>query len=218
MYSVAVRVASAVLFLQLAFRRAWLDVRVLDRRRRGSAHGRTHSCSPTSSSIASWAAARPHACSAPWLVRVAHERRELLPRRGCRAASCVQRRRATPAFSVIVGRLGHAPSERREIGSWPGIAAALNVGLCLALIPSYGMVGAAVATLVSYVALFRRHGRLRPAASSRSRTSGRASSPLPPSRQASRCWGRARASRWPWPSRWPRSSRSPGPLRFYRPE
>jgi len=30
----------------------------------------------------------------------------------------------------------------------------VNVGLCLALIPPYGMIGAAVATLVSYVVMF----------------------------------------------------------------
>jgi O-antigen/teichoic acid export membrane protein len=35
-----------------------------------------------------------------------------------------------------------------------GIAAAVNVGLCFALIPSYGMIGAAIATLVAYVVMF----------------------------------------------------------------
>ncbi|MDP9232580.1 MAG: polysaccharide biosynthesis C-terminal domain-containing protein, partial [Actinomycetota bacterium] len=35
-----------------------------------------------------------------------------------------------------------------------GIAAAVNVGLCFALIPPYGMIGAAIATLVAYVVMF----------------------------------------------------------------
>ena len=47
-----------------------------------------------------------------------------------------------------------------------------------------------------------------PAACSRSPTNGGASSPLPPSPEASRCWERGQARRSPWPSCWPRSSRS----------
>ena len=35
-----------------------------------------------------------------------------------------------------------------------GIAAAVNVGLNVALIPPYGMIGAAIATAASYVTLF----------------------------------------------------------------
>jgi O-antigen/teichoic acid export membrane protein len=35
-----------------------------------------------------------------------------------------------------------------------GIAGALSVGLCFALIPFYGMMGAAVATIASYAVMF----------------------------------------------------------------
>jgi O-antigen/teichoic acid export membrane protein len=35
-----------------------------------------------------------------------------------------------------------------------GLGAVVNVALCFALIPSYGMIGAAVATLAAYVVLF----------------------------------------------------------------
>ena len=57
------------------------------------------------------------------------------------------------AFNVMSIGIGRA---KQTQFNWvvTGVAAAVNVGLCFALIPPYGMMGAAVATLVAYVAMF----------------------------------------------------------------
>ena len=55
-----------------------------------------------------------------------------------------------------------------------GVAAAVNIGLNVVLIPPYGMIGAAIATLVAYLDALRRHGAELAAASTRSPTSGAA--------------------------------------------
>jgi O-antigen/teichoic acid export membrane protein len=57
------------------------------------------------------------------------------------------------AYIVVVIGIGRA---RRTRSNWiiTGVAAALNVALNLALIPEFGMMGAAVATIGAYVTLF----------------------------------------------------------------
>ena len=51
--------------------------------------------------------------------------------------------------TLIAEAEGHHP----DVGS-PDAAALLNIGLNFWLVPAYGMIGAAVSTLVAYVALF----------------------------------------------------------------
>ena len=53
-------------------------------------------------------------------------------------------------ISIGVGRA------RRTQFNWvvTGIAGVVNLGLCFGLIPRYGMMGAAVATIASYVVMF----------------------------------------------------------------
>ena len=89
---------------------------------------------------------------APWLVRLLTSEPEFYRAAdavGLLAFSAV----AYAGFSVI--SIGSGRSKRTQ-GNWivAGLGALVNVVLCLALIPSYGMVGAAVATLAAYVVLF----------------------------------------------------------------
>lgn len=148
-YSVAVRIASAVFFLQLAFRRAWsaLAYSIADdaEARRTYAYVLTYVLY-----ITSWAALGL-TLLAPWIVRLLTSDESFY-----RASDAV----GPLAFSAVgyamftVLSVTAARSWRTQ-GNWvvAGIAAGLNVGLCLLLVPEHGMMGAAVATLVSYVAL-----------------------------------------------------------------
>jgi O-antigen/teichoic acid export membrane protein len=149
-YSVAVRMSSGVLFLMLAVRRAWPTVAYSiedDEEAR-----RTYSFVVTYVVfLASWAALGL-SLLAPWLVDVFTSDESF-----ARAAEAVPFLAfggvAYAAYSVVA--VASARSKRTQ-GNWivAGGAAALNIGLNLLLIPPYGMVGAAVATLVSYAALF----------------------------------------------------------------
>jgi O-antigen/teichoic acid export membrane protein len=57
------------------------------------------------------------------------------------------------AFNVMSIGIGRA---KKTQFNWvvTGVAAAVNVGLNFALIPPYGMIGAAISTLVAYVVMF----------------------------------------------------------------
>jgi O-antigen/teichoic acid export membrane protein len=149
-YSVAVRVASAVLLLQLAFRRAWpafaYSIEDDAEARSTYAYVLTYVVY-----LASWASLAL-GLLAPWLVRLLAGEPSYF-----RASDAVP----LLAFSAI-GYAGYsvvsiaAGRARRTQGNWivAGAAAALNIGLCIVLIPPYGMVGAAGATLAAYAALF----------------------------------------------------------------
>jgi O-antigen/teichoic acid export membrane protein len=148
-YSVAVRVASAVFFLQLAFRRAWsaLAYSITD----DTEARRTYSYVLTYVVYITCWAALGLTLLAPWVV-------DLLTSDASfdRASDAV----GPLAFSAVgyaaftVLSIGSGRSWRTQ-GNWvvAGIGATLNVGLCLLLIPHYGMIGAAVSTLASYATL-----------------------------------------------------------------
>lgn len=148
-YSVAVRVASGVFFLQLAFRRAWLALAysIADdsEARRTYAYVLTYVVY-----ITSWAALGL-TLLAPWVVSLLTS-----DPRFDRASDAV----GPLAFSAVgyaaftVLSIGSGRSRKTQ-GNWlvTGVGAALNVALCLLLVPRYGMMGAAVATLVAYSAL-----------------------------------------------------------------
>ena len=149
-YSVAVRVASAVLFLQLAFRRAWptFAYSIEDDREARTAYARVLTYVVLATS---WVALGLTLLG-PWLVRLLTSEPEFYRAAdavGLLAFSAV----AYAGFSVISIGSGRA---KRTQGNWvvAGLGAVVNVALCFALIPSYGMVGAAVATLAAYVVLF----------------------------------------------------------------
>jgi O-antigen/teichoic acid export membrane protein len=149
-YSVAVRISSAIVFLMIAFRTAWPAFAYSiedDREAR-----RTYSFVLTYLVvICSWVALALGAL-APWLVDVLAPKPEF--RRAAEAvAPLAFAATAYAAYTVIAIGSGRA---RRTQLNWvvSGVAAAINIALNVILIPPYGMIGAAISTLASYVALF----------------------------------------------------------------
>src|SRR5262245_61267286 len=149
-YSVAVRIASAVVFLMIAFRLAWpaFAYSIEDDREAK----RTYSYVLTYLLfLCSWISIALGVL-APWLV-------DLLARGPgfARAADAVGllsfAATAYAGYTVVAIGIGRA---RQTQFNWvvSGIAAAINIGLNVALIPLYGMIGAAIATLAAYLALF----------------------------------------------------------------
>jgi len=149
LYSVGVRIASAMVLLLTAFRTAWpafaFSIEEDEEAKGTYAYVLTYLIV-----ICSWIAAAL-ALLAPWIV-------EWLAQPAFASASRVVGPLSFAAvafagYMVISIGIGRA---RRTQFNWviTGIAGAVNVGLCFALIPSYGMMGAAVATVVSYVIMF----------------------------------------------------------------
>ena len=148
-YSVAVRISSAIVFLMIAFRTAWpafaYSIKEDREARRTYAFVLTYVVV-----VLSWVALALGAL-APWLVDLltapsfhrAHKAVALLAFAGT----------AYAGYTVLAIGSGRA---RRTQLNWvvTGFGAAVNVALNVVLIPRYGMVGAAIATLASYVALF----------------------------------------------------------------
>jgi O-antigen/teichoic acid export membrane protein len=148
-YSVAVRISSAVVFLMIAFRTAWpaFAYSIEDDReaRRTYAFVLTYVVL-----VLSWVSLGLGAL-APWLV-------DLLTAPAFHRASKAVALLAfagTAYAGYVVLAIGSGRARKTQL-NWviTGAAAVVNVGLNVALIPPYGMVGAAVSTLASYVALF----------------------------------------------------------------
>ncbi len=149
-YSVAVRISSAIVFLMVAFRTAWPAFAYsIDDDREAK---RTYSFVLTYLVvICSWVSLALGAL-APWLVDVLAPKPEF--RRAAEAvAPLAFAATAYAAYTVIAIGSGRA---RRTQLNWvvSGFAAAINVALNVILIPRYGMIGAAISTLAAYVALF----------------------------------------------------------------
>jgi O-antigen/teichoic acid export membrane protein len=142
-------VASIITFIMVAFRTAWPAFAYSiedDREAR-----RTYSFVLTYLlSFASWAALALGAL-APWWVAL------LTNPRFQRAQEAVAL--LAFAFAIYAGytvlAIGSGRARRTQF-NWvvTGVGAAVNVGLNFWLIPRWGMVGAAISTLVSYVVLF----------------------------------------------------------------
>jgi O-antigen/teichoic acid export membrane protein len=149
LYSIGVRMASAIILFLAAFRTAWpaFAYSIED----DSEAKRTYSFVLTYIVVVtSWMALALGAL-APWLVR-------LLTTEDFYAAERVVAPLAFAAvafgaYIVVVIGIGRA---RRTRSNWviTGAAAALNVALNLVLIREYGMMGAAVATIGAYGTLF----------------------------------------------------------------
>jgi O-antigen/teichoic acid export membrane protein len=148
LYSVGVRIASAMVLLLTAFRLAWpafaYSIEDEGEARRTYAFVLTYL-----TVIASWTALALGLLS-PWLV-------DLLAADAFAPASRVVAPLAFAAvafgaYVVIAIGLGRA---RRTQFNWvvTGAAALVNVVLNLALIPPYGMMGAAIATVAAYVTM-----------------------------------------------------------------
>ena len=144
-YSVGVRIASAMVLLLTAFRTAWpafaYSIRDEREARQTYAYVLTYL-----TVITAWVALALSVL-APWLVDLLADEAfaEASEVVGPLAFSTV----AYGAYIVVAIGVGRA---RRTQFNWvvTGIAAAVNVALNLALIPAYGMVGAAIATVAAY--------------------------------------------------------------------
>ena len=149
LYSVGVRVASAMVLLLTAFRMAWpaFAYSINDEReaRRTYAYVLTYLTVVTAWVALALTLLSPVARRA---ARGAAIRRVVARRRAAR----VRRRSRTARYIVIAIGVGRA---RRTQFNWvvTGAAAAVNVALNLALIPPYGMMGAAIATVAAYATM-----------------------------------------------------------------
>jgi len=149
LYSVGVRIASAMVLLLTAFRTAWpafaYSIRNDDEAKRTYAWVLTYLVV-----VSTWIATALTLLS-PWLVR-------WLTAPAFSSASRVVGPLAFAAVSFggfIVLSIGIGRARRTQF-NWviTGIAAAVNVALNLALIPAYGMMGAAIATVAAYTVMF----------------------------------------------------------------
>jgi O-antigen/teichoic acid export membrane protein len=149
-YSLAVRISSVIVFLFMAFQLAWPAFAYSIRD--DTAAKRTYSYVLTYLLLVTCWMSLALAVLAPWLV-------ELLAPKGNfeRSAEAVPllcfAAAAYAGYSVLAIGIGRA---RQTQWNWvvTGIAAAVNIALNVILIPRYGMMGAAVATLVAYLVLF----------------------------------------------------------------
>jgi O-antigen/teichoic acid export membrane protein len=148
-YSAAIKVASVVTFVIIAFRTAWpaFAYSIEDDReaRRTYAFVLTYLLA-----FASWLSLGLGAL-APWLVR-------LLTNPGYQRAQEAVGLLAF-AFTIYAGytvlAIGSGRARRTQL-NWvvTGVGAGVNIGVNFLLIPRWGMVGAAISTLVAYVVLF----------------------------------------------------------------
>ena len=149
-YSIGVRIASATLLLLTAFRLAWpafaYSIEDEDEAKRTYGYVLTYVLFVTC-----WASLAL-AVLAPWLVRLLTGRPEFYE--GYRVVGMLSFSAvAWGAYTVVAIGIGRA---RFTQFNWvvTGAAAGINIGLCFALVPPYGMIGAAIATVVSMAAMF----------------------------------------------------------------
>jgi O-antigen/teichoic acid export membrane protein len=149
LYSVGVRIASAMVLLLTAFRLAWpaFAYSIEDEREARS----TYAFVLTYLVLLTTWVATGLALLSPWIVDLIADPDFAESSRvvGPLAFAAV----AFGAYIVVVIGVGRA---RRTQFNWvvTGAAAAVNVALNLILIPSYGMMGAAVATVAAYATMF----------------------------------------------------------------
>ncbi len=149
LYSIGVRISSVIVFLLMAFRLAWpaFAYSIEDDREAK----RTYPFVLTYLLfLCSWLALAL-GLLAPWIVHVLttphfYGGAKVVALLGFAAT-------AYAGYAVVVIGVGRA---RQTRFNWivTGAAAALNVGLNFALIPSYGQIGAAIATLAAYTLMF----------------------------------------------------------------
>jgi O-antigen/teichoic acid export membrane protein len=148
-YSVAVRIASVITFVLIAFRTAWPAFAYSiedDREAR-----RTYSFVLTYLlALASWAALALGAL-APWWTELLADPKYHRAEKGIALLAFAGAIYA--GYTVLAIGSGRA---RRTQLNWvvSGTGAAVNVALNFWLVPRYGMVGAAISTLAAYVVLF----------------------------------------------------------------
>ncbi len=149
LYSIGVRLASAIVFLQFAFRTAWpafaYSIKSDDEAKQTYAWVLTYL-----TLITCWISLALGVLS-PWLARLL-TKPEFYG--GARVVSLLAFA-ALPftAYTVVAIGVGRA---RKTQFNWvvTGVAAALNIGMNFVLVPRYGMIGAAISTAAAYSAMF----------------------------------------------------------------
>jgi O-antigen/teichoic acid export membrane protein len=150
-YELGVRIASAMVLLLSAFRMAWpgfaYSIEDEDEAKRTYAFVLTYLVA-----LASWIALAL-GLLAPWLVQVLAPTNEAFWPGERVVAPLAFGAALFAGFIVVSIGIGRA---RRTGFNWivTGTAAAVDIGLNLALVPTYGMEGAAAAALVSFAVLF----------------------------------------------------------------
>jgi O-antigen/teichoic acid export membrane protein len=150
-YSLAVRVSSVIVFLMVAFRLAWpaFAYSIED----DSTAKRTYAFVLTYLLfICCWASLTLGLLS-PWIVRLLAPSKPSFYRASEAVGILAFAGTAYAGYTVLAIGIGRA---RRTQFNWivTGGAALLNIGLNLALIPPYGMMGAAISTAAAYLAMF----------------------------------------------------------------
>ena len=150
-YSLAVRASSVIVFLMVAFRLAWpaFAYSIEDE----SVAKRTYAFVLTYLLLlCSWVSLVLGLLS-PWIVRVLAPTDAGFYRASEAVGILAFAGTAYAGYTVLAIGIGRA---RRTQFNWiiTGAAALVNVGLNFALIPPYGMIGAAISTAAAYVALF----------------------------------------------------------------
>lgn len=148
-YSAAIKIASVITFVMIAFRTAWPAFAYsIDDDREAK---RTYSFVLTYLlAFACWVALALGAL-APWWTRLLTTQKYMRAEEGIAVLAFAGA--AYAGYTVLAIGSGRA---RRTQLNWfvTGFGAAVNIGLNFWLIPAYGMVGAAISTAAAYVALF----------------------------------------------------------------
>jgi O-antigen/teichoic acid export membrane protein len=149
-YSLAVRISSVIIFLMTAFQLAWPAFAYS---LKDDSHAkRTYSYVLTYLLFATCWMSLALGSLAPWIVELFDPKHHF-----GRSAEAVPllcfATAAYSGYSVLAIGIGRT---RQTQFNWvvSGAAALVNIGFNIALIPRYGMMGAAVATIVAYVVLF----------------------------------------------------------------
>jgi O-antigen/teichoic acid export membrane protein len=150
-YSLAVRASSVIVFLMIAFRLAWpaFAYSIDD----DASARRTYSYVLTYLLFVCCWISLALGALAPWIVKVLAPTKPEFHRADEAVGLLAFASTAYAGYTVLAIGIGRA---RQTQFNWivSGAAAALNVALNFALIPRYGMMGAAVSTAAAYVALF----------------------------------------------------------------
>jgi O-antigen/teichoic acid export membrane protein len=150
-YSLAVRASSVIVFLMIAFRLAWpaFAYSIDDDR----AARRTYSYVLTYLLFICCWISLALGTLAPWIVKVLAPTKPAFHRADEAVGLLAFAATAYAGYTVLAIGIGRA---RQTQFNWivSGAAAALNIALNFALIPRYGMMGAAVSTAAAYVGLF----------------------------------------------------------------
>ena len=150
-YSLAVRAASVIVFLMIAFRLAWpaFAYSIDD----DNAAKRTYAFVLTYLLFVCCWISLALGALAPWIVKVLAPDKPAFYRADEAIGVLSFASAAYAGYSVLAIGIGRA---RRTQFNWivSGIAALLNIALNFWLIPRYGMMGAAISTAAAYIALF----------------------------------------------------------------